>query len=53
MNNEQMIKDIADYHNLPVEQVAMLYSVIEWLNDELRPTDICLMVDTFLDEKKV
>ncbi len=32
MTNEEIIKSIADEYELPVEQVALIWSVIRWVS---------------------
>lgn len=47
MKDEDYIKQIADYYELPVEQVALIWSVVDWMNGE----DIALLVDGFIEDK--
>ena len=49
MKDEEMIKQIAEHYELPVEQVALIWSVIDWMNGD----DIALLVDGFIEDKMV
>ncbi len=51
MTNEEIIKSIADEYELPVEQVALIWSVIKWYNSEVRDDNVALLVETYIDEK--
>ncbi len=59
MTNEEMIESIADEYELPVEQVALIWSVISYtcINyGESRETDWCYFkerVVEFIKEKMV
>lgn len=36
MTNEEIIKSIADEYELPVEQVALLWSAFQWVGGDIR-----------------
>ncbi len=52
MKDEEMIKQIAEYYELPVEQVALIWSVIDW-SEWADSEDIALLVDEFIQQKMV
>jgi len=47
----QWIKEIATQCELPLEQVALIWNVIKWHNDEVRDENVALLVETCIDEK--
>lgn len=47
------IKEIADQYGLPLQQVALIWSVIKWYNSEVRDDNVALLVETYIDEKIV
>lgn len=47
----QWIKEIATQCELPLAQVALIWNVIKWYNDEVRDENVALLVETFIDEK--
>lgn len=49
MKDEEMIKQIAEHYELPVEQVALIWSVIDWMNGE----GTALLVNGFIEDKMV
>ena len=53
MKDADKIKRIADEYELPVEQVALIWSALKWYNEEVRDEHIQLLVETFLEEKMV
>jgi hypothetical protein len=51
MKDEDYIKQIAEYYELPVEQVALIWSALKWYNEEVRDEYIQLFVEDFIEEK--
>jgi hypothetical protein len=55
MKDEEMIKEIADHYELPVEQVALIWSVYRYAKEECKFstefTSLC--VRDFIIEKMV
>jgi hypothetical protein len=52
MKAEETIKQIAEHYELPIEQVALIWSVIDWL-EWASSEDIALLVKEFIQEKMV
>jgi hypothetical protein len=50
MTNEEFIKNIADEYELPVEQVALIWSVVDW-TEWASSEDIAHLVKEFIQEK--
>jgi hypothetical protein len=50
MTNEEMIKAIANHYELPVEQVALIWSVIDW-SEWADSKHIALLVEGFIEDK--
>lgn len=54
MTNEQMIKEIATEYELPVEQVALLWSVISWMDENYDiyfDGNVRVVVERFIKDK--
>lgn len=51
MNSEYMIKQIADEWELPVPQVALIWSTIKWYSQEVKDENIQLLVETYTEEE--
>ena len=54
MTNEQMIKEIATEYELPVEQVALLWSVISWMDENYDiyfDGNVRVVVERFIRDK--
>jgi hypothetical protein len=52
MKDEEIIKQIAEHYELPVEQVALIWSVVDW-TEWASCEDIAHLVKEFIQEKMV
>ncbi len=50
MTNEEIIKSIADEYELPVEQVALLWSAFQWVSDSNLQQVVRATVTQFIRE---
>jgi hypothetical protein len=53
MTNEEIIKSIANWYELPVEQVALLWSAFQWVSGSDLQQVVRATVTQFIKDKLV